>query len=158
MITREKVLITVKKYPTLSEKYGELVCTAGVKEDGSWIRIYPFPFRRFKEYRRFKKYTWIELPLRRNSSDPRPESYRPAGWDEIKILETIGTKNNWEARKKIILKDNIYNNIDLLIKRAKENQLSLAVFKPTEILDFTWDEVDKEWDKKKLESVLMDLT
>jgi hypothetical protein len=44
MIKREKVLITVKTYPTLSAKYGELVCTAGIKEDGAWVRIYPYPF------------------------------------------------------------------------------------------------------------------
>ena len=42
---REKVLITVKTYPTLSRKHGELVCTAGVREDGSWVRLYPIPFR-----------------------------------------------------------------------------------------------------------------
>ena len=40
-----KVLITVKTYPSLSAKYGELVCTAGFLEDGSWIRLYPIPFR-----------------------------------------------------------------------------------------------------------------
>jgi hypothetical protein len=33
------ILIAVKTYPTLSEKYDELVCTAGFKEDGTWIRI-----------------------------------------------------------------------------------------------------------------------
>ncbi|MYF20247.1 MAG: hypothetical protein F4218_06430 [Synechococcus sp. SB0677_bin_5] len=31
----------VKTYPTLSQKYGETVCTAGVREDGSWMRLYP---------------------------------------------------------------------------------------------------------------------
>ena len=41
-----KILIAVKTYPTLSEKYDELVCTAGFREDGSWIRIYPVPFRK----------------------------------------------------------------------------------------------------------------
>lgn len=40
-----KVLIAVKTYPTLSAKYDELVCTAGFKEDGTWIRVYPIPFR-----------------------------------------------------------------------------------------------------------------
>ncbi len=31
---KQRVLITVKTYPTLSRKYGETVCTAGVREDG----------------------------------------------------------------------------------------------------------------------------
>lgn len=35
MTKKEKVLITVKAYPTLSGKYGELVCIAGIREDGS---------------------------------------------------------------------------------------------------------------------------
>ena len=83
----KKVLVTVKTYPTLSSTYGELVCTAGITEDGSWIRIYPIPFRRLKEYYRFEKYTWIELPLEKNKQDPRPESFRPRDLSEIKILE-----------------------------------------------------------------------
>ena len=29
---KEKVLITVKTYPSISEKYDELVCTAGFRE------------------------------------------------------------------------------------------------------------------------------
>ena len=41
-----KVFITVKTYPTLSKKYNELVCTAGILDDGSWVRIYPLPFRK----------------------------------------------------------------------------------------------------------------
>ena len=41
-----KVLITVKTYPTISAKYDELVCTAGFREDGTWVRIYPVPFRK----------------------------------------------------------------------------------------------------------------
>ena len=45
-MARERVLIIVKTYPTLSRKYGETVCTAGLREDGSWMRIYPVPFRR----------------------------------------------------------------------------------------------------------------
>lgn len=43
-MTKTKVLITVKTYPTISKKYEELVCTAGFLEDGSWIRIYLFNF------------------------------------------------------------------------------------------------------------------
>jgi len=45
MTETKRVYILVKTYPTISEKYAELVCTAGVLEDGSWIRLYPMPFR-----------------------------------------------------------------------------------------------------------------
>ena len=46
---KQRILITVKTYPTLSRKYGETVCTAGLREDGSWVRMYPVPFRRLDE-------------------------------------------------------------------------------------------------------------
>jgi hypothetical protein len=52
----EKILITVKTYPTLSRKHGELVCTAGLRINGTWMRIYPVPFRRLDRDVVFEKY------------------------------------------------------------------------------------------------------
>ena len=72
-----KVLISVKTYPILSTKYSELVCTAGFKEDGTWIRIYPLPFRALDRKQQYQKWQWIELDLERNTSDSRIESYNP---------------------------------------------------------------------------------
>ncbi|MDF1814754.1 MAG: hypothetical protein P1V20_21290, partial [Verrucomicrobiales bacterium] len=46
---KERILITVKTYPTLSTKYAELVCTAGVNENGEWRRIYPIQFRQLAD-------------------------------------------------------------------------------------------------------------
>ena len=68
-----KVLITVKTYPTLSAKYDELVCTAGFREDGTWIRIYPVPFRKKAYHEQYKKYDWIEVDLVKNDGDFRPK-------------------------------------------------------------------------------------
>jgi len=59
---KEKVLIAVKTYPSISEKYDELVCTAGFKEDGSWIRIYPIQFRKKSYHQQYSKYQWNQLP------------------------------------------------------------------------------------------------
>lgn len=42
-MVREKVLITVTTYPLPSRSYDELVCIAGILENGEWIRIYPVP-------------------------------------------------------------------------------------------------------------------
>lgn len=56
MMSKERILITVKTYPTLSRKYGETVCTAGVRPDGSWLRIYPVPFRRLDETEQYRKF------------------------------------------------------------------------------------------------------
>ncbi len=147
-----KVLITVKTYPTISSKYDELVCTAGFREDGTWIRIYPVAFRKKSYSEQYKKYDWIELDLIKNTSDCRPESYRPYSIDgEIKIIGHIDTKNNWEERKKIVLQ-NVHYNLSKLIEEAHNNEVctSLAVFKPRQILDFKIETVEREWDKRKL--------
>lgn len=147
-----KVLIAVKTYPTISSKYDELVCTAGFREDGSWIRVYPVPFRKKSYDQQYKKYDWVEIDLVKNKSDFRPESYRPYSHDsEIKIIGHIGTQNEWAARKKVAL-NNVYTNLSKLIAEAKEKKTctSLAVFKPKKIIAFTVEQVSREWDKEKL--------
>ncbi len=147
-----KVLITVKTYPTLSKKYGELVCTAGFREDGTWIRIYPIPFRKLEYERRYKKYQWIDIDLEKNKSDFRPESYKPtSGGLDFKTLDAIGTENFWQKRKDIVLK-NVYTNLSVLIEEAKDKKVctSLAVFKPKEVIGFKVEQVSREWDEEKL--------
>ena len=154
-MAKTKVLITVKTYPTLSAKYDELVCTAGFREDGTWIRIYPLPFRKKAYHQQYKKYDWIELDLVKNQSDFRPESYRPYSHEsEINIIGHIDTGRNWEERKKLCL-GKIYYNLSELIDEAKDKVIctSLAVFKPTEIVDFTAEKVEREWDKDKLDKL-----
>lgn len=151
-MAKTKVLITVKTYPAISGKYDELVCTAGFTEDGKWIRIYPVPFRKKDYSEQYRKYEWIELDLVKNTSDFRPESYRPYSMDsEIKILEHIDTAGNWYLRKKSVL-NKVYENLAELIAEAKNKEIctSLAVFKPTKIKDFVAKEVDRDWDKKKI--------
>ncbi len=149
-----KVLITVKTYPTLSNKYGELVCTAGFLEDGSWIRIYPIKFREKPFNEQYKKYQWIEIDLVRNSEDYRLESYRPCSHDtHIEILDFIPADGNaWENRRKFVL-NSVYNDLKVLIKdsRDKTKYTSLAVFKPNKIIDFTYEEVERDWDREKVQ-------
>lgn len=151
---RQRVLITVKTYPTLSRKYGETVCTAGLRMDGSWVRIYPVPFRRLDEEQQFRKYDWIECRLARNHSDPRPETYRPIDQREIVPVGHVDTSRGWSERRKLLLQTaRVFDRLDDLIARAKRNELSLAVFRPTQILDFTWEHEDREWDPNKLKQM-----
>ncbi len=150
-----KVLIAVKTYPTLSEKYDELVCTAGFLEDGSWIRLYPIPFRKLNYSSRYAKWQWIEVDLTKNTKDFRKESYRPTNIENgITILEKVGTEKDWAKRKAIVLK-NVRYNMEELIEEAKNHQIgtSLAVFKPAKVTDFVWEECEREWDKEKMDAV-----
>jgi hypothetical protein len=94
-MAKERVLITVKTYPTLSRKYGETVCTAGIREDGSWVRMYPVPFRRLEEAQQYSKYDWVECDLIRNASDPRPETFRPTDAAQLVQAGHIGTRSTF---------------------------------------------------------------
>ena len=150
-----RVLIAVKTYPTLSSKYDELVCTAGFLEDGSWVRIYPIPFRKLEYAKRFSKYDWVEIDIQKNTSDFRPESYKPRSIEtSFDVVGHIDTANDWQERRKIVL-SKAYTNMNKLIEEAKDKTIStsLAVFKPTEILDFTIEPVEREWDVEKLASL-----
>lgn len=148
-----KVLIAVKTYPTLSTKYEELVCTAGFREDGTWIRIYPVQFRKKGYNEQYQKYQWIELDLVKNTSDFRPESFRPYSHDtEIKIIDEIKADGgSWDARRNFVL-NKIYTNLTALISEAKDKNIctSLAVFKPKEIHDVIIKPCEREWSKEKL--------
>ncbi len=158
MAENKRIYILVKTYPTISDKYAELVCTAGVLEDGSWIRLYPVPFRILNGDQQFKKYTWINADVERNTSDFRPESYRPT-LDTI-VLETKTDQKvkqaNWDLRKTIIFHNQtIYTNLQTLITEAKETKKSLALFKPKRIINMEIEETTREWDYKKLKSLEM---
>lgn len=155
MSSIRRVFITVKTYPTLSKKYDELVCTAGILDDGRWARIYPLPFRKLDYENRYKKYQWMELPLAKNESDPRPESYRVTDISKVQLIgEPVGTKQGWAERKQIIFgKSEIHFDLTTLITRANNNELSIAIFKPTELLGFVVEKTEREWDQNSLKSL-----
>jgi len=152
---RKKIYITVKTYPTLSEKYAELVCTAGISEDGSWVRLYPLPFRKLDNEQKYKKYQWIEADIERNTSDFRIESHKVLNIDTIKVIEPENTKVNWEERKRILFKsEKLYTNLEEIINLAKAPPYrSLAIFKPTKILDFYSEPTERDWPKNKIEQI-----
>lgn len=147
---REKILITVKTYPTLSKKYAELVCTAGVNETGEWRRIYPVPFRQLNSNQKYKKYQWIEVDLKKAPSDRRPESYIVAGQLEL-LNDVLPTNDRWRLRREEFLdKVEVHEDLNKLIKSAHENKLSLAVFRPDRWISLVIESVEREWDAGKL--------
>lgn len=151
-MARKKVLITVITYPLPSRSYDELVCTAGVLENGDWIRIYPVPLSFLLDLKGLGKvnnvkYTWIELELVKRTDDFRPESFSPKHYDfrDLTLHNRLDTKNNWQLRKDFCL-EKIYTNLTQLIEDSKApSNISLASFKPTEITEFEIEEDEREW-------------
>ncbi len=155
-MTKEHILITVKTYPTLSTKYGETVCTAGVRPDGTWVRIYPVPFRRLNDKEQYKKFDWVDVRLARNTSDIRPETFRPIDASDLIQIGHVDTNQQWRERRELILeapKAKVYTRIDELIANAKSNTASLAVFKPTKVLAFIHEDDEREWRPERVQQM-----
>ena len=149
---RKKLLITVTTYPLPSRSYDELVCTAGVLENGDWIRIYPVPLSFLIDLKgsgkvKNVKYTWIELDVNSRADDFRPESHSPANYDfkDISIGNTISTDGNWALRKHYCLK-RVYTNKALLLSDSQApHNISLATFKPTKVMGMEIESDEREW-------------
>ena len=100
-----RVMITVKTYPSPSDKYGETVCVAGVRLDRpapEWVRLYPMKFRLVDYEQQFKKYEIVEIPVKpQGTVDPRPESMRP---DQaiLTSVRQVDTKRNWAERRQLM--------------------------------------------------------
>ncbi len=124
---RKKTLITVKTYPLPSRRTIEASCTAGITEDGNWIRLFPLPFRYLGYARQFKKYQWIEAGITK-ASDPRPESYK-VDLDSIKLLDTLPSSNNWQLRKEIVL-PLAAPSLCHLQRTREDTGVTLGLFKP----------------------------
>ncbi len=90
----------------------------------------------------------------KSRSDPRPETYRLLDSTDIQKTGHVDTQHNWRERRRLLLRsDNVYNRLKPLMEGAKANSLSLAVFKPAEIVDFTWKQCDRQWNSKKLDAM-----
>jgi len=156
VIERKRVFITVKTYPTLSEKYDELVCTAGLCEDGSWIRLYPLPFRKLEHEQTYKKWQWIEIDVERRTQDIRPESYRPLNLDNLVVMATENKKVDWDERKRLIFKtEKAFTNKAEIIGLTKTNppRRTLLTFKPAKIIEFYTQPTERDWPKEKLDII-----
>ncbi|HEY8686352.1 MAG TPA: hypothetical protein VIO57_12165 [Chloroflexota bacterium] len=129
-----RVLITVKTYPTPSAKYIETVCTAGVTDDGRFIRLYPIPYRMLQSPQRYKKYQWVRLKVQKRSADSRPESYS-VDEESIEIENEIGTAQAWKARRDIILPLRS-PSIEDLRRQQQETRCSLGLVRPARVSQF----------------------
>jgi hypothetical protein len=127
----KRILITVRTYPVPAHRGIEVSCTAGLTSDGDWIRLFPIPYRFLAPDQRFTKYQWIDVQVARPRNDPRPESYS-LRIDSIQRRETVGTADNWRARKDIIFP--LRRNSLCEIAAARQNGgATLGIFKPGRI-------------------------
>lgn len=117
------------------------------------MRLYPVPFRRLQDYERFQKYQWISVRLTPRTSDPRPESFSP-DLDSIELENVVPPSDDWSERCRLVLdKGAVYDDMNDLIQLAKDNQLSLATYKPAEVLDVVVEQAEREWPEDRIKSI-----
>jgi len=152
---RTRVLITVMTYPHPSERYLELVCTAGVTEAGEWVRLYPVDYRYRPRFQQFHKYQWIEVELfpPDPGRDNRKESHRP-NLDTITLFgDRLDTKRGWADRRAVIdrLPHHSLNQFKSLHdedKASNRPRTSLGVVRPTRIIDLEIRPSSGDWKPK----------
>jgi hypothetical protein len=102
---KKRVLVTVKAAPERSKKYGECVCTAGITEEGEFIRLYPISLDVFRRGPRFKKFSWIEVECEKAQGEKlrRKESYRIRE-GSLRVVDTSLCENpvDWAGREKVL--------------------------------------------------------
>ena len=148
----KKVLITARTYPTPARKGVEVSCTAGITEEGEWIRLFPIPYRFLDADKRFTKYQTIEARVKR-SSDPRAESYE-IDIDSIDILEDpLPTTNYWQSRKDRIFPLKVSSLCELRrLRQENVHHPTLGLFKPKEVSKFEIQpEKNPDWTTTELE-------
>lgn len=144
----EEILIVVKTYPHPSTSYKEIVCSAGITQNGKWIRLYPVDYRYMQYAKWYKKYQWIDAQIEKNEKDFRIDSYRP----DVKSIKTHGepldTKKNWLRRKEIVLPTIHYNSLEEILDDYKKSGVSLGIFKPKKIVDLIIKADTVQWSNK----------
>jgi hypothetical protein len=145
---RRKILIATKTYPSISKKYKETVCTAGILLDDNenpvqWIRIYPIRFRGLETDKRYKRWSIISAEIERNDKDYREESYR-INDSSIEIIREIGTKNFWQERKSLVLPLEFSSVADMQAQGK-----SVGIIKPKNIKGYFCKPTDREWSSRQ---------
>lgn len=137
-----RIFVCVKTIPVLSNTYGEVVCTAGINEDGDFIRIYPIPYRHLEYEKRFTKYQWINIidhNLLRRTQDRRPESHHIESMNSIIAEERIGA-DRWPERHAILFKKEVlFTRFEELLQHGRDNTKTLAFYKPARILKIVYE-------------------
>jgi hypothetical protein len=130
---KRRILIWGKTSPELSSKYVETVCTAGVFEDGSPVRLYPIPYRYLEDG--FKRYQWITASVSKSDKDPRPESYKVDNESIVLGQVITTTSDEWGTRREWIFKDPrwCFESVEALKAAQSKDKTSLGIIKPKTI-------------------------
>lgn len=145
------ILILCKTYPSPSGKHVETSCVAGMRPDGSLIRLFPVPFRLIDGSQQFKKWQWIRARIERAPADKRPESHK-LFVDTVKFLgDPLPTTKHWEKRRVEIEKLDVFDDFGQLEQSRITADTTLGLVRPdavrsleiTPVADPDWTDAER---------------
>ena len=103
-VRRMRMLVTAKTYPRPSQKFEELVCTAGIDmETGAFVRLHPVRFRDLR-VGSYSKFNVIELDVFHRAQDARGDTWTPVDHDAIEVVDKLPPKaKSWANRDAHVL-------------------------------------------------------
>jgi len=139
-----RLLVTVKTYPTPSVSHMETVCTAGITDQGQWVRLYPVPFRYLQ--RRYRLYDWVEVAARKRpqEKDRRKESYEPVS--EPQVVGRASEARNWRERKALVL-PHARKSIEQILDGYSAEGESLGLIRPAAVTEVVVERETRGWSK-----------
>ena len=143
---KERILITVRTYPTLSSKYIETVCTGGITDAGEWRRLYPVRLRYLEKHQQYRTFDVVEVEVN-PGKDGRPETRRP----HLPSLRITARLEGWQARC-----DWVNKTIHPSLAAMQAAGRTLAPVKVQEVLGFTATPCDPQWTPKQQELLKQD--
>lgn len=141
---REKILITVRTYPTISKSYLETVCTAGITEAGQWYRLYPVPLRYLDSEQQYHVWDWIKVSTKKSTSDNRPESRNP----NCNTLEIIGKVEEPQTKYDLVA-PTCFSSVASLADAGR----SIGAVEVAEVLEYSSKPTDEHWTAKQMDSL-----
>jgi hypothetical protein len=146
-VTRERILITVRTYPTFSKTYIETVCTGGINDQGEWRRLYPVALRYEDQAKQYRTFDIVEVNLR-DGTDGRRETRKP----DMATLEITGRAEKWPDRC-----DWIDPTICQSLSAMTAANRSLAPVAVKQVLELVAKPADTDWSPEQKEQLKQSL-
>ncbi len=141
--SKERILITLRTYPVISQKYFETVCTGGITDTGEWRRLYPVPLRYLETEKQYKTFDVVEVEVK-PGKDTRLESRVPV----IATMRITSHLKGWPARRNWV-EPTALDSLDQMMADGK----SLAPVRVREVLEFTAAPDSADWSPAQLEKL-----
>lgn len=115
---KEQIIILIMSTPETSQKYGQVVCTAGITENNEWRRLWSFTPQLKRKH---KIHRWDIIEVKTQKTKNHRKETRKIDITSLKKIDSILKK-----KRKGIIEKIADKSIDQII----ENKRSIGILKP----------------------------